>query len=59
MLAGAVLGQMMKGGRPMRKLKRSVARHNMIKSGWRNLNRKHADGQSTFAKYWRDFVVVK
>lgn len=43
----------------MRKLKRSVARHNMKKAGWHNLNRKQADGQSAFAKNWRDYVVVK
>jgi hypothetical protein len=43
----------------MRKLKRAIARHNMQKQGWQHLNRKHADGRSSFAKYWHEFVVVR
>jgi len=43
----------------MCKLRRSVARHNMIKAGLTRLNHKQADGQSAFAKNWRDYVVVK
>lgn len=41
----------------MRKLKRSVARHNMLRAGYTRLNHKDADdGQSKFAKLWRRYV---
>ena len=40
----------------MRKLKRSIARHNMIRAGFTCLNKKHGDGKSTFAKLWRKYV---
>ena len=40
----------------MRKLKRSIARHNMLRAGYTRLNRKNADGKSKFAKLWRNYV---
>lgn len=40
----------------MRKLKRSVARHNMLRAGYTQLNKKDADGKSKFAKLWRNYV---
>lgn len=40
----------------MRKLKRSVARHNMLRAGYTCLNKKDADGKSKFAKLWRNYV---
>lgn len=40
----------------MRKLKRSVARHNMLRAGYTHLNKKDADGKSKFAKLWRNYV---
>lgn len=40
----------------MRKLKRSVARHNMIKAGYTCLNKKGANGRSPFAEHWREYV---
>lgn len=40
----------------MRNLKRSVARHNMLRAGYTRLNHKDADGQSKFAKLWRRYV---
>lgn len=52
----------------MRKLKRSVARHNMIKAGITQMN-KHplirdqngmlVRADSYFSQNWRDYVVVK
>jgi len=41
----------------MRKLKRSVARHNMIRAGYTRLNhKKKSTGRSTFAEHWRDYI---
>lgn len=40
----------------MRKLLRSVARHNMKRAGIQHMNRKRADGKSYFASHWRDYV---
>lgn len=40
----------------MRKLRRSVARHNMIKAGYTRLNKKGGDCRSVFAKKWREYV---
>lgn len=40
----------------MRKLKRSVARHNMKAAGYTQLNKKGADGRSKFAKLWRQYL---
>ena len=40
----------------MRKLLRSVARHNMKRAGFTRLNKKGADGKSAFARYWRNYI---
>lgn len=40
----------------MRKLLRSVARHNMLRAGFTRLNKKGADGKSAFALYWRNYI---
>lgn len=40
----------------MRKLLRSVARHNMIKAGYTQLNKKGADGKSKFSKLWHNYI---
>lgn len=40
----------------MRKLMRSVARHNMQRMGMAHINRKGGDGNSFFAKHWRDYI---
>lgn len=40
----------------MRKLLRSVARHNMLHAGFTRLNKKGADGKSAFARYWRNYI---
>lgn len=40
----------------MRKLRRSVARHNMLRAGFTRLNKKGGDGRSTFSKLWREYV---
>lgn len=40
----------------MRKLRRSVARHNMVRAGYTRLNHKDTDGKSKFAKLWRNYV---
>lgn len=40
----------------MRKLMRSVARHNMKRAGYQHMNRKGADGKSYFARHWRNYV---
>lgn len=40
----------------MRKLRRSVARHNMKRAGVQHMNRKGMDGKSFFACHWRDYV---
>ena len=40
----------------MRKLMRSVARHNMKQAGYTRLNKKGADGKSAFAKFWKQYV---
>lgn len=40
----------------MRKLMRKIARHNMKRAGFTQLNKKRADGQSIFAKLWRQYV---
>lgn len=39
----------------MRKYKRAIARERMKKAGYTQLNKK-IDGQSKFAKHWREFV---
>lgn len=39
----------------MRKLKRSVARANMVKRGVRRINKDYGSG-SFFSKYWRDYI---
>lgn len=42
----------------MRKLMRSIARHNMEASGIVRLNKKRGDQhKSAFAKYWRSYVL--
>ena len=43
----------------MRKLMRSVARHEMLRLGYRHLNQKPKGGASFFALNWRDFVAFK
>ena len=40
----------------MRKLLRSVARHNMKRAGIQHMNRKGGDGKSFFARNWRNYV---
>lgn len=40
----------------MRKLMRSIARHNMKLAGFTQLNKKRGDGRSAFAKLWRNYV---
>ena len=40
----------------MRKLLRSVARHNMLRVGFTRLNKKGADGKRAFARYWRNYI---
>ena len=40
----------------MRKLRRNVARHNMLRAGYTRLNKKDTDGKSKFAKLWRNYV---
>lgn len=40
----------------MRKLLRSVARHNMLRAGFTRLNKKGADGKSSFARHWRNYI---
>lgn len=42
----------------MRKLKRSVARYNMVRTGAVQINKKLGDGRSKFAKYWREFAFT-
>lgn len=40
----------------MRKLLRSVARHNMKRADIQHMNRKGRDGKSFFARNWRNYV---
>lgn len=43
----------------MRKLKRSIARHNMLRIGFTNLNKKNEkdpEHKSVFARHWREYV---
>lgn len=39
----------------MRKIRRSIAKHNMKKQKIQHANRKQSDGQSFFAKHWREY----
>lgn len=41
---------------PMRKLKRSIAKANMIKAGLARINKKQAGGKSFFSKRWREWL---
>jgi hypothetical protein len=49
----------MKGDKIMRKLMRSVARHNMEKSGVERINKKDSVKRSFFSKRWRQYIKVK
>ena len=40
----------------MRKLKRSIARTNMLNTGYSQLNKKQSDEKSFFSKNWRGWV---
>ena len=48
----------------MKKLMRSVARHNMEKAGITNLNKKQKDIKgnligSKFSQHWREYIFVR
>ncbi len=40
----------------MRKLKRMVARNNMIKKGITQINKKKGNGRSFFSENWREYL---
>lgn len=42
----------------MRKLMRSIARHNMEKAGAAQINKKDSTGKSKFSKYWRAYAFA-
>lgn len=42
----------------MRKLMRSIARHNLERAGAVQLNKRGADGKSKFAKVWREYFFT-
>jgi hypothetical protein len=49
----------MKGDKIMRKLMRSMARHNMEKKGYGRLNKKDSIKRSFFSKRWRQYITLK
>ena len=42
----------------MRKLMRSMARHNLEKLGADKLNKKIKGGKSKFARFWREYIFT-